>query len=462
MVVGDAMLDRYWNCTSLGVCAEAPAPNVRITEVEDRPGGAANVALNVAALGGRAVFVSVLGEDKEASILLQQMAAAGIKCDIRRDKQLRTIVKLRIIAKNHLLVRADLEEDLSVESVDILRRVKDQLPLSDVLLLSDYDKGVLAAPETIIAASRRQGVPVLVDPKYKDFSCYRGAALIKPNQRELKHAAGDWHSEADMVDKCQKLMQQHSIGAVLVTRGEDGMTLLRPGLPEIHLPARNPAVEVFNSQGAGDTVIAVVATALSAGKSLIDAVRFSSVAAGLVVTRCGTASISGPELIDAMRGEPRVEKGILDQGQLKTAVASARRKGETLVFTNGCFDILHAGHVEYLTEAARLGNRLIVAVNDDASVSRLKGEGRPVNQLDRRMKILAGLESVDWVVSFEEDTPESLLRWIRPDLLVKGGDYAIGQVVGADFVRSYGGEVRVLRQITDCSSTELARKIQSL
>lgn len=462
VVVGDAMLDRYWHGSRIGVCPEAPVPNLSIRETEDRPGGAANVALNVASLGGRAVLVSVLGQDEDGESLIRQLDAAGIQCDVRRDANYRTIVKLRITARNQMLVRADFEENLATESTDMLRRVKQQLQAADVLILSDYDKGVVSEPEAIIAAAKKIRVPVLVDPKFKDFARFRGASLIKPNRVELQHAVGDWDSEADMAKKCQELMSRHSIDAVLVTSGEDGMTLMRPGQPEVHFPARPQDREVFDSQGAGDTVIAVLSAALSAGKSLVDAIRMSNVAASMVVTRSGTASISGPELLDAMQVEPRTERGILSQGQLEMAVANARRRGETIVFTNGCFDILHAGHVGYLTEAAALGHRLVVAVNGNASVSRLKGEGRPINHIHRRMRIVAGLESVDWVVAFEEDTPEALLRRIQPDFLVKGGDYKLDEVVGADIVKGYGGQVRVLSLVDDCSSSDLARKIQSL
>lgn len=462
LVVGDAMLDRYWHGDANGVCAEAPVPVVRVLELEDRPGGAANVALNVRSLGTQAVLVGVLGRDDPGDILLTKLAAAGIDCDFLQDERFSTITKLRIIAKSQQLVRADFEEPVGGEGIDVLRRMKSHLDKVDMLILSDYDKGVLSAPETMIAAARRAKVPVLVDPKFKDYGRYRGAAVIKPNRAELEYVIGHWTSEAEMVSRCQQLMARHSIGAMLVTRGEQGMTLIQPEQPELHVPAHAREIEVFDRQGAGDTVIAVLAAAMSAGETLVDAVGFASLAASMVVTRRGTASISGPELLGAAQVEPAMGRGILSQEQLEIAVAEARRCGERIVFTNGCFDILHAGHVDYLAEASRLGSRLIVAVNSDASVARLKGAGRPINQVHRRMKILAGLESVDWVVSFDEDTPEALISRIQPDMLVKGGDYRIHQVVGADIVRRYNGEVRVLKYIEDCSTTDLVRKIQSL
>jgi D-beta-D-heptose 7-phosphate kinase/D-beta-D-heptose 1-phosphate adenosyltransferase len=246
--------------------------------------------------------------------------------------------------------------------------------------------------------------------------------------------------------------------AMLITRGEHGMTLLLPDSEELHLPAR--AREVFDVTGAGDTVISVLASALAAGDSLADATGIANLAAGLVVGKLGTAAISGPELRRAILAEQDSGMGVMTAEQLNIAVHDAKAHGEKIVFTNGCFDIIHAGHVGYLSEAKKLGDRLVVAINADDSVSRLKGAGRPINPVDRRMAVLDGLEAVDWVVNFEEDTPEALLKSLQPDILVKGGDYSLEQVVGGEYVLSYGGEVKALEFLDDCSTSAIVEKMK--
>ncbi|MBV2207876.1 MAG: D-glycero-beta-D-manno-heptose 1-phosphate adenylyltransferase, partial [Pseudomonas sp.] len=269
---------------------------------------------------------------------------------------------------------------------------------------------------------------------------------------------GHCADEAELVAKGAELMRRLQLDALLVTRGEHGMTLLRPDHAALHLPAR--AREVFDVTGAGDTVISTLAAALAAGAELPQAVALANLAASIVVAKLGTACVSAPELRRAIQREEGSGRGMMTVEQLLTVVEDARAQGEKIVFTNGCFDILHAGHVTYLEQARAQGDRLIVAVNDDASVSRLKGPGRPINSVDRRMAVLAGLEAVDWVVCFSEDTPENLLTQVRPDVLVKGGDYGVDQVVGAELVRAYGGEVRVLGLVENSSTTAIVEKIR--
>ena len=265
-------------------------------------------------------------------------------------------------------------------------------------------------------------------------------------------------TEAELVSKGAELMSRLELDALLVTRGEHGMTLLRPDHAPLHLPAR--AREVFDVTGAGDTVISTLAAAIAAGEELPQAVALANLAAGIVVGKLGTACISAPELRRAVQREEGSERGVMTVEQLLTVVEDARAEGEKIVFTNGCFDILHAGHVTYLEQARAQGDRLVVAVNDDGSVSRLKGPGRPINSVDRRMAVLAGLEAVDWVVCFSEDTPENLLAQVRPDVLVKGGDYGVDQVVGADLVKAYGGVVKVLGLVENSSTTAIVEKIR--
>jgi len=299
---------------------------------------------------------------------------------------------------------------------------------------------------------------VLVDPKALDFSRYKGATLITPNMAEFELVAGACANEQELIEKGNRLLEQHDLDALLVTRGEHGMTLLRRGAPEFHLPTQ--AREVFDVTGAGDTVISVLAAALAAGEELPAATALANLAAGIVVGKLGTASVSVPELRRTVQHGQDAGFGEMNAEQLQIAVEDARSHGERIVMTNGCFDILHAGHVAYLAEARRLGDRLIVAVNTDDSVKRLKGAGRPINPLDRRMTVLAALESVDWVVTFSEDTPEQLICDVGPDLLVKGGDYRPEDIAGYDCVKRRGGDVVVLGFEDGCSTSRIIDAIR--
>ncbi|WP_434456989.1 bifunctional D-glycero-beta-D-manno-heptose-7-phosphate kinase/D-glycero-beta-D-manno-heptose 1-phosphate adenylyltransferase HldE [Stutzerimonas urumqiensis] len=459
LVVGDVMLDRYWHGGTSRISPEAPVPVVRVDQVEDRPGGAANVALNIAALGAPASLAGVTGEDEAAVSLADSLRAAGVAAHFQRIADQPTIVKLRVMSRHQQLLRMDFEEPFRTDADALAAQVDTLLEGVKVLVLSDYGKGALKNHQALIAAARRRGIPVLADPKGKDFAIYRGATLITPNLAEFEAVVGACADESELVAKGLGLIGALELEALLVTRGEHGMTLLRPNLPELHLPAR--AREVFDVTGAGDTVISTLAAAIAAGEALPQAVALANLAAGIVVGKLGTACISAPELRRAVQREEGSERGVMALEQLQTAVEDARAHGERIVFTNGCFDILHAGHVTYLEQARALGDRLVVAVNDDASVSRLKGPGRPINAVERRMAVLAGLGAVDWVVSFSEDTPERLLAEVRPDILVKGGDYGVEQVVGAELVQAYGGEVKVLGLVENSSTTAIVEKIRS-
>jgi len=460
LVVGDLMLDRYWYGSTSRISPEAPVPVVKVGQREDRIGGAGNVALNIASLGGGASLIAVVGKDEAAEALSLRLHAAGIHCDFQVSEARPTITKLRIISRSQQLLRLDFEDAFGNEDTTLFEeKTRSLLDRVGALVLSDYAKGGLGDPQPLISAARQQGIPVLVDPKGTEFSRYRGATLMTPNLHEFEGVVGACSSEHELVQKGQALMQQLELDALLVTRGEHGMTLIRPGQPELHLPAR--AREVFDVTGAGDTVISVLAASLAAGESLPEAVALANIAASIVVAKLGTATVSGPELRRAIQQDQGSERGVLTPEQLAIDLEDARAHGEKIVFTNGCFDILHAGHVGYLEQARKLGDRLIVAVNGDGSVSRLKGEGRPINPLERRMAVLAGLEAVDWVTFFDEDTPRELLRLLKPDILVKGGDYDKKSVVGWEIVESYGGEVKPLDFLDDHSTTAIVEKIRN-
>ena len=458
LVVGDVMLDRYWHGGTSRISPEAPVPVVKVEQIEDRPGGAANVALNIAALGGKALLAGVTGCDEAAQSLTRSLQAAGVNCHFQQLAAHPTIVKLRVLSRNQQLLRMDFEEPFATDALALNQEVEQLLSGVKVLILSDYGKGALQDHQALIALAKQRGIGVLADPKGKDFSIYQGASLITPNLSEFEAIVGHCKDEAELVNKGHKLLTELDLGALLITRGEHGMTLLRTSHAPLHLPAR--AREVFDVTGAGDTVISTLAAALAAGEELPQAVALANLAAGIVVGKLGTAAISAPELRRAVQREQGSERGVVTVEQLVQALDDARAHGEKIVFTNGCFDILHAGHVAYLEQARTEGDRLVLAVNSDASVARLKGPGRPINSVERRMAVLAGLGAVDWVVSFSEDTPENLLRLVRPQVLVKGGDYGIDGVVGADIVRAYGGEVRVLGLVENSSTTAIVEKIR--
>ncbi len=458
LVVGDVMLDRYWHGGTSRISPEAPVPVVKVEQVEDRPGGAANVALNIAALGAGVSITGLVGQDEAAKILAERLEAANVHSDFQCAASLPTTTKLRVISRHQQLIRMDFEERFSAaDAAALAGKAATMLKPATAVVLSDYAKGALDDPQPLIQAARKAGVPVLVDPKGSDFSRYRGATLLTPNLHEFETIVGPCEHEQELVAKGEQLMREYQLGALLVTRGEHGMTLLRPGEPELHLPAR--AREVYDVTGAGDTVISVLAAALAAGEAMPQAVALANLAAGIVVGKLGTAVISIPELRRAVQAEQGSERGVLSLEQLQIALQDARAHGEKVVFTNGCFDILHPGHAGYLEQARELGDRLVVAVNGDESISRLKGPGRPINPVDSRMALLSKLESVDWVISFDDDTPEDLLQALQPDILAKGGDYDKKGVVGWQTVENYGGVVKVLSLFDNCSTTAIVEKV---
>ncbi|WP_298771554.1 bifunctional D-glycero-beta-D-manno-heptose-7-phosphate kinase/D-glycero-beta-D-manno-heptose 1-phosphate adenylyltransferase HldE [uncultured Shewanella sp.] len=459
LVVGDVMLDRYWAGPTGRISPEAPVPVVKIDQHEDRPGGAANVAINIAAMGGRAQLAGIVGEDETAKALTQSIQTSGVEPVWHCVDSKPTITKLRVMSRNQQLLRLDFEEAYSqFESDTLLLKAKSFVPDVDVIILSDYAKGALVSPQDFIQYANEVGVKVLVDPKGKDFSRYQGAYLLTPNMSEFEDVVGEVTSEIELVEKAQALLKQYNIQAILVTRSEKGMTLIKREGGELHIPT--VAKEVFDVTGAGDTVISALATSLAAGSELEQACAIANMAAGIVVGKLGTSTVTRLELIEALSSSHgEMGFGSVSEDQLMVAMEQAQARGEKIVMTNGCFDILHAGHVSYLKQARSLGDRLIVAVNSDDSVRRLKGEGRPVNPEDRRMTVLAELASVDWVVPFSEDTPERIISQLLPDLLVKGGDYKVDEIAGGEAVIAAGGKVEVLGFEEGISTTAIIENI---
>lgn len=458
LVLGDLMLDRYWHGDTSRISPEAPVPVVLVGSAEERAGGAGNVALNISSLGAKANLLGLTGNDEACDSLEDLLQTAGIECHFQRLDSKPTVTKLRVLSRHQQLIRLDFEDGFSTDDqVGLVEQYQQQLVGMGAVVLSDYGKGTLTNIQQFIQPAIAAGIPVLVDPKGSDFEKYRGATLITPNMSEFEAVVGPAKTDDELVTKGMALIKEYDLTALLVTRSERGMTLLQRDKEPFHLPTR--AREVYDVTGAGDTVISTLATSLAAGKSLQEATVISNLAAGVVVSKVGTATTSVKELQAAIRAEQYVERGIMTEEQLVQMVKEAQAHGEKVVMTNGCFDILHPGHVTYLLQAKKLGDRLIIAVNDDPSVKRLKGPTRPINTCDRRMSVLAALECVDWVVSFSEDTPERLICNITPDILVKGGDYKVEDIAGGQCVIDHGGEVTVLEYVDGHSTTDIIQNI---
>ncbi len=463
LVAGDVMLDRYWTGSTSRISPEAPVPIVRVGRDQARPGGAANVALNLAALGVRASLLGVVGRDEAGALLRQRVAEADIAARWIESPTHPTITKLRVLSRNQQVIRLDFEESLAAASAfpreDFAAVFAEQIAGVDAVLLSDYGKGTLSDVAPLIKACRAAGKPVMVDPKGADYRRYTGASVLTPNVPELETVVGECADEATLFDRAEALMRELQLQALLVTRSERGMSLLRPDRPALHLPT--VAREVFDVTGAGDTVIATLTAALAAGVDLEQAVLLSNLAAGIVVGKLGAASVSQAELRAQLAPDRGSENQVMEEEALLAWTAAARARGQRVVMTNGCFDLLHVGHLRYLEQARALGDLLIVAVNSDESVRRLKGPARPLNALADRLRLLAGLKCVDAVVAFCEDTPARLIGRVLPDVLVKGGDYRVDQVAGHDAVMANGGRTVILDFHIGYSTTGTIRRAQT-
>ena len=466
LVVGDVMLDRFVTGRVERISPEGPIPVLRVEREADMLGGAGNVLRNLTALGARGDLITVVGDDpagRAVAELVAQDGAGDSRLLVAPGRA--TTIKERYIAGGQQLLRADREAQGGLaEPVisELVAAVRAALPRAGALVLSDYGKGVLG-PEVLAALIEAAGAaacPVVVDPKGRDFMPYRGASLITPNRQELEAAAGRaTQSDEEIVEACRTVIERCGVGAVLATRSERGMTLVRRDGEARQFEAE--AREVFDVSGAGDTVVAVVSAALAAAVSAADAARLANAAAGIVVGKVGTAVASMGELRRHFSASAlaAAESKVVDARGLGACVARWRRAGLTVGFTNGCFDLLHPGHISLLRQARAACDRLIVGLNSDSSVRRLKGDKRPVQGEAARGAVLASLADVDLVVVFAEDTPLALIEAVRPDVLIKGAEYALPEVVGADAVAGYGGRV-VLADILPGHST--SRTIERL
>ncbi|MBT8340772.1 MAG: bifunctional D-glycero-beta-D-manno-heptose-7-phosphate kinase/D-glycero-beta-D-manno-heptose 1-phosphate adenylyltransferase HldE [Desulfatitalea sp.] len=471
LVVGDIMLDRYiWGRVGR-ISPEAPVPVVHRRQVTETLGGAGNVALNLVSLGCRTSVVSVCGTDAEAGMLDNRLSEKGIRAYLVTDPGRPTTTKTRILANQQQMLRLDHEQTHPLPA-DVQERVMQSInnciPRAQVVVISDYAKGMFSGKglaQEIIALARGQGIPVLVDPKGLDWERYRDATGITPNTAELEGVTGTALAadESALVASAKQMRQHLALDWLLVTRGGQGMCLVGQYDSEVLISAQ--AREVYDVSGAGDTVIATMAAALASGLPATEAARLANLAGGIVVGKLGTQPILASELATALkyndlqRFYPFAAGKVADIPAAKAKVDAWRIAGDTIVFTNGCFDLLHPGHISLLYQARAMGDRLVVGLNTDASIKRLKGSSRPILSEPDRAAMLGALACVDMVVCFAEDTPLTLIRALKPDILVKGSDYAPGQVVGKAVVESYGGRVRLVDIVQGYSTTRLTEQV---
>ena len=465
LVVGDLMLDEYvWGKTER-ISPEAPVQVVDVAREDLRLGGAGNVINNLVTLGCQVHVASVLGDDGDGRRLRGMLMEKGVVADgVLLAPGRTTSRKTRILASNQQMLRIDREsrEPISPDQEGQLAAYVAMIAGDcQVILISDYLKGVLTEGllQRIIALGRERGVPVVVDPKGSDYCKYRGATLLTPNRKEAQTASGiSIVDEASLNRAGRKLRENLDLEALVLTRSEEGMSLFYRAGQEIHLPTE--AREVYDVSGAGDTVLAVLGVGLGGGLALHEAARLSNVAAGVVVGKVGTSTVTPEEILEVVgRQHQDTDLKIKQRDTLMVLLNDKRERGKTIVFTNGCFDLLHVGHVKYLQKARQLGDLLVLGLNSDVSIRRLKGPKRPLIGEEERAHILAALDCIDYVVIFDEDTPLELISALRPHVLVKGGDYTPEGVVGKEIVESYGGRVELIQFVDGKSTTNIIEKI---
>ncbi len=458
LVLGDLMLDKYYFGNVNRISPEAPVPVVKVNREEYTLGGAGNVVNNIINLKAKAYIIGAIGKDSNKSVIKQLLDEKQVNYHLL-ERNLPTITKIRVVGEHQQIVRIDFEEIKPLEQKE-LERVK-QYILSlinkvDCLVISDYGKGMVTfeLSQFVINQAKEKNLPVIVDPKGNDWSKYKGATIITPNLKELSDLLKIEikNKDNDIEKYGQEVREKYDLTYLLVTRSEKGMSLMTEN-KVYHI--RSEAKEVYDVSGAGDTVVATLATAISARINILDAVKIANTAAGIVVGKIGTTPITLDELNNALKGYRNRKLRHLQD--LIVEIAMLREKGKKIVFTNGCFDILHRGHIEYLKKAKELGDVLIVGLNSDDSVKRIKGKDRPINKQEDRAELLASLEFVDYVVIFDEDTPYNLIKEIKPDVLVKGGDYKLEEIVGKEFAK----KTITLPFIEGYSTTSIIEKMKN-
>lgn len=459
LIVGDLILDHYVYGSTERTSPEAPVPVVLYREEKMIPGGAANVARNICAAGAQAICVGIMGDDTEGRALVDGLSGIGADCGgVLAVAERPTTTKIRIISQNQQMVRLDREDNSAISSAaqeKVIAACRAALPDSQAVIISDYGKGVLTPSvlRAVIDAADSHGIPSFVDPKGRDYSKYRGVHALTPNAREAYEASGISTSTLDgLRDAAQAIIAQTGCELLAITRGGEGVALFHETREPLLIGAA--AREVFDVTGAGDTFVAFLALGIAEGCTPSEAARLANAAAGVVVGKSGAATVSPAELRAAMSPGAAGRK-IRTREELREIAEQLRSKGKKVVFTNGCFDFIHAGHVAFLQSARALGDALILATNTDETITRLKGEPRPIIKQQQRESLLAAIEAVDYIVTFSDPTPHELIRELRPDIVVKGSNYAREQVEGWEIVEGYGGRIELLDLLEDISTHEL-------
>ena len=479
------MKDVYISGFTDRISPEAPVPIVRVTKTEFKAGGAANVAVNLATLGLQVTLLSMVGDDKSAREIQQLLSSHNINCIFIKSPNLTTVQKHRIISQHQQILRLDYESQnpkLNFQKKDyseLLKKFEKEAKSEtySAAIFSDYKKGVLEHCKRLVKSAKKHKIPVFVDPKGDEFAIYEGANFLKPNIKEFENIVGMSTTKDEFNSKAKKLKKLLKIDNLLITKGSSGMTLFTEENMPIDIPAQNSR-EVFDVTGAGDTVLASVVAAYLSKFSILDSVKIANSSAGIVVGKFGTASVDLLELKDLFENSPKnqsryqssndkeeiinkiiAKKIISSDLEIKALVGYLKKNNKKLVFTNGCFDILHAGHVHLFRECRKFGDLLLVGINSDKSVRTLKGESRPVNYVKNRIEVLKSLKFIDFIITFKEKTPENLIKKLKPYCLVKGGDYQDKDIVGSDFVKENGGKVEIVSYKRGLSTTLTMKKI---
>lgn len=456
LIIGDVMLDKYWHGSASRISPEAPVPVVHVNTEENKVGGSGNVAMNCAALGANTSLISFCGNDTNGDLINEILVKAGVKTYIKKIKNFITITKLRILSKNQQLLRTDFEIPIVHPSQDsAFKTFQKKLQTHNAVIISDYGKGLITNLEQYISAANEQKKIIIVDPKGKNFYKYKGSSIITPNMSEFEAVVGVCKDLYDIEKKAKKLLKQLSLSAVLVTRSEKGMTLIEKGKKPFNVPAL--AKDVYDVTGAGDTVVSVLGSCLGGGMNFRNSVVIANIAASIVVGKVGTSTVSPEEILSLLPKNvapiKETKKTIINK------IINLKKSGKKIVFTNGCFDLLHPGHINYLKKAKDLGDILVIGLNSDSSVRRLKGNKRPINNQKDRTMLLQSLSFVDYVITFSDDTPEKLIKTLSPNILVKGGDYKVADVAGASYVQQNQGEVKIIDFIDGYSSSSIIQRI---
>lgn len=456
MVVGDLMMDRTWYGKTERISPETPAPILDVNAIVDRPGGAANVALNLAILGVNVILMGIVGDDEAGEKLKANLLAYGINCVFYTQKDYATTIKLRLVDNHHQLIRADFEQPSnSIMAFDALSYFESLIQDVDAVIFSDYCKGALSDMTQLVAKGKKRKIMMACDPKAHEPMRYLGMDVLTPNFYEFQTICHQLTIPTTDIDKAASMLAKTlKLKHVLLKKGKHGMTLYSRGVLPVHISASS--LDVYDVTGAGDTVIATLIACHQAGHAMSEAAALANLAAGIVVGQQGTSAVTTKQLFSRYQQSHAIG-GLVDQTELLKQVNIRRLAGHSIAMTNGCFDILHAGHLATFKHAKSKASSLIVAINDDASIKRLKGDSRPIHSIEHRVAMLLALEDVDWVIVFGQDTPESIIEAAKPDWLIKGGDYTPNDIAGAQFVQSYGGQVDVVPLIESLSTTRSIR-----